>query len=154
VATAAAERDAAPEAAKRAANGELVGVPVDLFRGRRFSWIAVAGGCFILSSGSGFFRLEPEAPAATWRVVRHERGVRGVVLARGLDLGYAMGHAEDRAREAGAGRLVQRDAPWRCDPASEKQIATLRRRGLRVPVGLTKGQASDLIAAAVAERRR
>lgn len=43
----------------------------------------------------------------------------------------------------------RRDAPWRLLPASEKQVNTLVRHGLFRP-GITRGEASDLIAAKVA----
>ena len=49
----------------------------------------------------------------------------------------------DRAESC---RLVLRRSAWRRQPASEKQLAILQSVGLRVPPGLTKGQASHIIA--------
>jgi hypothetical protein len=57
-----------------------------------------------------------------------------------------MGVAEDLAREAQAEKLVDPDAPWRQQPASEKQIAALVRCRVKLRTGLTKGEASDLLA--------
>jgi len=47
----------------------------------------------------------------------------------------------------GAVRLVDPCAPWRSRPASEKQLAVLYRRGIRMADGMTAGATSDLIAA-------
>ncbi len=41
--------------------------------------------------------------------------------------------------------LIDRRSKWRKSPASDKQLEMLRRRGLAIPDGLTKGQASHLI---------
>ena len=41
--------------------------------------------------------------------------------------------------------LVKLHTRWRSAPATEKQIRVLRRRKIKAPEGLTKGQASHLI---------
>ncbi|MCC7105967.1 MAG: hypothetical protein IT307_12565 [Chloroflexi bacterium] len=102
----------------------------------------------MLTTGDGFLALEPRGDS--WNVVRHARNALPSLVARGLELGDAQGIAEDRARALGAGALVDPDAPWRQRPASEKQTALLRRKGVRVTATLTAGEASDLIAAALA----
>ena len=62
-----------------------------------------------------------------------------------LPLGYAMGTCEDFARRRSLGNLSLKDAVWRTRPASDKQIAAIKRMGLDVKHGLTKGEASDLM---------
>jgi hypothetical protein len=89
---------------------------------------------------------------ARWRVVHVSRDGDREVLAEDLDLGFAQGVAEDYARRAGAGTLVNRNANWRRDRATDGQLAALRRFGLAIHPNLTKGEASDLITAAVAGR--
>jgi hypothetical protein len=64
-----------------------------------------------------------------------------------LPLAYAQGLAEDFARRQGVARLVEAEAPWRQQPATEKQTVLLQRLGLAVRPGLTKGEAADLLAA-------
>lgn len=44
------------------------------------------------------------------------------------------------------------DEPWRSDPATERQKKKLRFFKIRIKTGLTKGEASDLIDAAVTAR--
>ena len=63
-----------------------------------------------------------------------------------------MGQAEDRVRRSGAAVLAAKDAPWRQHPATENQIATLAKLRIAVPPRLTKGEASDLIGAALARQ--
>jgi superfamily II DNA or RNA helicase len=64
-------------------------------------------------------------------------------LARGLDLGYAMGTAEETIRKHGNRLLADSKAAWREDAPSEGQSRYLHR--LRLPVPETKGEAADLL---------
>lgn len=72
------------------------------------------------------------------------------VLVKRKAVDWAQGVAEDwlRAETATnrqAAALGRMDAPWRQQPASEKQLAALRKRRIPVWDGITKGQASDLM---------
>ena len=42
---------------------------------------------------------------------------------------------------------MEAEAPWRQQPATEKQTALLRKLGIAARAGLTKGEAADLLAA-------
>jgi superfamily II DNA or RNA helicase len=64
-------------------------------------------------------------------------------LARGLDLGYAQGAAEETIRKHGNKLLADRKAAWREDPISQQQRRYLHK--LRLPVPATKGEAAELI---------
>jgi superfamily II DNA or RNA helicase len=132
--------------------GQLVAQDVDLFRRRPLHWIAAGPGCFLLSLGeAGSLVLEQQD--ARWRVVVRERsGAR--VLADALPLDYAQGTAEDYARRSGAGAFVDPNAAWRSAPATDRQIAALRRWQIPSRADLTKGAASDLLTAAVSGRAR
>jgi hypothetical protein len=48
-------------------------------------------------------------------------------------------YAPDRSHPADS------DAAWRCEPATEKQLAALERRSIEIPFACTKGEASDLL---------
>jgi superfamily II DNA or RNA helicase len=52
-----------------------------------------------------------------------------------------------------AQQLVQRRARWRKQPPTDKQREVLSRYGIRVPDGLTRGQASQMISAVMASER-
>jgi hypothetical protein len=48
-------------------------------------------------------------------------------------------------------RLVEAEAPWRQQPATEKQTTLLRKLGIALREGLTKGEAADLLAAVLGD---
>ena len=128
--------------------GTLRSTPVDLFARRALRWVQTRQGAWVLSLGAqhGTLRLRPDGPE-TWQVVQVRRDAEPVLLGDTLPLPYAQGLAEDYARHLGVARLVEAEAPWRQQPATEKQTALLRKLGLAVRAGLTKGEAADLLAA-------
>ena len=89
--------------------------------------------------------------ADSWTVERSEDGQRDVIH-RELPLDYAMGVAEDYARREGSLVLIDPRAGWRDEPATEKQVNALCRWRVPVGQGLTKGEASNLLAALVGDR--
>lgn len=64
-------------------------------------------------------------------------------------LSWAQGLAEKKARlllsDAKNIKLVDRNAPWRNYPATDKQLEMLERFGVEVSPAITKGEASDII---------
>jgi superfamily II DNA or RNA helicase len=95
-------------------------------------------------------------------VVEREGGYRvGVcdekgasVIANGLSFEYAFASAEDYARDhRSLFVLSDREAPWRDEPISPKQLEIFRSAGYRSGIEqMTKGQASDLISSGVLRR--
>jgi ATP-dependent helicase IRC3 len=128
--------------------GTLHSTPVDLFARRALHWVQTRQGAWVLSLGSqhGTLRLRPDGPE-TWQVMQVRRDADPVVLGDTLPLPYAQGLAEDYARHLGVARLVEVEASWRQQPATEKQTALLRKLGMAARSGLTKGEAADLLAA-------
>jgi superfamily II DNA or RNA helicase len=135
------------EQAAREAHGRLVAQTVDLFESRELHWIGSEPSRFVLSIGDGLLILR-SADLAKWTVDHVTRDRERTQIAADLDLGYAQGVAEDYARKLGAGVLVSRTARWRQELATDKQIMALRRWRIPIRPGLTKGEASDLLAAA------
>ena len=97
-------------------------------------------------------RLRPDG-AETWQVMQLRRDVAPVVLGETLPLAYAQGLAEDFARWQRVVSLVDAAAPWRQQPASEKQTALIHKPGLRIRPDMTKGEATDLLAAVLGDWR-
>ena len=123
---------------------------VDLFRQHRFAWTHAAdAGRFVLPTGNGIIAIVEEADGYVVRLAERDRKAE---LARGVDVGYAQGVAQDYIRARGVERLVDPAAAWRRKPASVKQLAALKRMRQRSRAGMTAGAASDMIAAAVAAR--
>jgi len=132
--------------------GTLRSTPVDLFARRALRWVQTRQGAWVLSLGAqhGTLRLRLDGPE-TWQVVQIRRDAEPVQLGNTLPLPYAQGLAEDYARHLGVARLVEVEAPWRQHPATEKQTALLRKLGLAARVGLTKGEAAELLAAVLGD---
>jgi hypothetical protein len=128
--------------------GKLVAKRVDLFRRRPLYWMH-DGEYFVLSLGNdGWMVLSPTAEASERWTARHVQPQGGrTIVARDLSLAYAQGLAEDRARSAGAGGLVNPHAKWRHAPVSThpKMTALLATWGTPIPDGMTAGEAADLI---------
>jgi ATP-dependent helicase IRC3 len=131
------------------AGGQVVGEAVDLFAESELSW-APGEGFHVLSGGDQGQVVIRQEEAGTWSVsVLPPHGVPRL-LGKGLDIGYAQGMAEDWVRQVRAERLTDRSAAWRSRPATEPQVAALRRRGIEVEPGLTAGDASALLDVALA----
>jgi superfamily II DNA or RNA helicase len=136
---------------RRLDHEELVARTVDLFRGRPLHWVSAGPGRFVLALGDGMLVLTQTGER--WRaLVKRRDDVE--ILASDLPLDYAQGTAEDYARKVGARALVDPQAAWRVAPATDRQLAALRRSRIRARAGLTRGEASDLLSAAFAGATR
>jgi hypothetical protein len=145
---AAAERGSANEQERRHIE-DIIGRPVDLFHRTPLHW-AQRGDVYALAIPGGYLALEPNGDG--YRAVRLEGGRVVEQLAPPLPLPYAQGVAEDWARTHDAHRLAAPNAAWRGKPATQRQITRLNSLGIAPPVGMTRGQASDLITTAFAAR--
>ena len=136
------------EAEEQAAlEGTLRLTPVQLFERRALRWVETRQGAWVMSIGEhGTLRLTPDGDD-TWQVHRLRRDFPPAKVAQHLPLSYAQGLAEDTARQLGVERLVAAEAPWRAHPASEKQLALLKKFGIAATPELTKGEAADQISA-------
>jgi hypothetical protein len=81
-----------------------------------------------------------------WEVQLHQRGREKTILTQ-TDLRSAISEAENFVKDRFVDLLplVKLRTRWRSEPATKKQIRMLRRRKIKTPEGLTKGQASHLI---------
>jgi hypothetical protein len=72
----------------------------------------------------------------------------------GLDLGYSMGISEDYIRRMHTPRhFIAKDAEWRQDGATDRQIELLRQFGIpHNPDSISRGEASALIDLEIARR--
>ncbi len=136
-------------AAMPTVDGPLVARPVELFKQRALHWVSTSPMRHALSVGDGVLLLQTE-DLVRWRVEYVERHRSREVLASDLTLAYAQGLAEDKARELGAGPLVNRQARWRRDPVTPGQVEALRRWRIPVKANLSKGEASDLLTKVIA----
>jgi superfamily II DNA or RNA helicase len=139
--------------------GRITAKEVSLFGAQKFAWVKVREGAWSISTGDDtmIFVMQTGGGEGDERYAVDRRPRYGAPerIATNLDLGYAMGVAEDAARttEGFAEVLVSRDARWRGAPATDKQLAALKRMRVAAPAGCSKGEAADLLGAAIARRR-
>lgn len=107
-----------------------------------FAWVGAAGG-YRLGFASGAINVTPTILDEFEVVLQWIDGKREE-LGRCDDLVAALALADRvvRKRFKDELRLVDRWQRWREEPASEKQVGMLERRGIAVPEDLSKGQAS------------
>jgi ATP-dependent helicase IRC3 len=101
-----------------------------------------AGQLYLVSNGSG------------WRVIHRPRQRGGdQLLASGPSLEYMHGAAMDFTRRLGPRirALIDPRAPWRREPATPGQFEGGRKWRVAIPPTATKGEAADLLTAAIAQ---
>ena len=138
---AAAAPDPQDESPERSADHQLVAKEVDLFKGARAAWRQSAAGHWFINLGREAGTLVLRQTGQEGWEVRHmpadQRG-KSQVVAAGVPFDYAYGMARDYLRQV---------PHWLIDQERLRQL------GHAVPEGLTKGEASDLLDAALAGLR-
>ena len=120
--------------------------PVELLPHSRFAWVAVGKGGYRLGlAGSRAITVTPNILGkwdATFRRKSEEK-----VIGHGEDIGSTIKMCETYVTRhlAESVGLVARNTRWRRAPASDKQLRALHGKKIKIPKGLTKGQASHLI---------
>lgn len=117
----------------------------ELLDRKKMNWTQVELDAFSLPAGSQGSVVIAGQRDGTYTVVKFGRENDTEELARGLDLGYAQGVAEQFVIDAEAKVLADPKARWRLQPASENQIAALVKMRIPHEPGITKGEASDLM---------
>jgi len=157
VAEAEAEREAAEAGKLLRTSSKVVATSFDLLERSRFRWVPLAGGHYRLSAGDGVVLYLKATGTGRYAVGVTKAGQLVKRLSdTELPLNYAQGVAEDWIRRHAKTILADKSAPWREAPATDKQLAALRKFGITPPKGLTRGRASDLLdeCIAKAEARR
>ncbi|PZN03173.1 DEAD/DEAH box helicase [Thermaerobacter composti] len=125
---------------------------------KRVRWLKVDDGLYCLPAGEAGNLALIEVGPEQWVVELVPRDRRLPVerlTPQPVWQELAQGLAEDYVRRAEAVGLVLATASWRLRPASEKQLAALRRWGIEPRPGMTAGEASDeLTMAAIRARYR
>jgi superfamily II DNA or RNA helicase len=142
-----AARDASPDGQSTLPiDGELVAQRIELLeQAAPLHWLAAGPTRFVLPCGDRGMLLLDAIDLDVWRVRLVDQNGRQQAIADDLPLDYAAGAGHDYAMSIGAGAFIKRAARWRNDPASDKQLDTMRRWRLPIPQGCTKGQAADLM---------
>ena len=140
-----AERDAATERRRRNAES------IRFFNRERMNWTTVGDRWTIPLNKGETLVLWPTVEDSYDVLLVNGEDEKFRYLARGLDLGYAQGAAEETIRRHGNRLLADSQAAWRDDPVTKGQRGYLKKLGLPVPK--TKGEAADLLTEATMAAR-
>lgn len=124
---------------------------IDFFGRSQFAWIQVGDAWHLPVSDKKDIWVRKASVG--YRAILHDDGKALSLSDQELPLDYAVGAAEDWVRSQSTNSLARKDAKWRNDPPSEKQLAALERFGIR-DSNLTKGDASDLLRIKFNEKSR
>ena len=118
-------------------------------------WYAVPGG-YRLSLVEGESLLVEPNLLDSWDIARVTPDDGRTVLNRAESLTSAISIADRFVSQyrPDAARLIERSAPWRAEPPTDKQKEVLARHRIPIPAGLTRGQASQMISLVVTSPRR
>jgi superfamily II DNA or RNA helicase len=126
----------------------------DAYAMSNLAWVQLSNGFRLNLGKDGFINIYSDFRAPTmYRVFYRSKTEKRQITRHPVELSWAFGLAESEARRVTQGNLtlVDKNAPWRQHPASDKQIAKLAEFGI-YRTFLTKGEASDLLAQIFAEQ--
>ena len=120
--------------------------PVELLPISRFAWVAVGKGSYRLGLAGGNAITVAPTILGEWEAVLRQSG-KETVIGRGQEVRSAISRSEAYVTQhlTDSVGLVSRNTRWRRAPVSDKQLRVLRSKKIKIPRGLTKGQASHLI---------
>jgi hypothetical protein len=121
-----------------------------LFDRSRFAWLA-SGRNFRLSIGDSQTVICSPRDGGYGVYLLGENGAMTYLSNSILPLGYAQGIAEDYARKHAKISYIDKEARWRKDAATPKQLEALTRMGIPHSAEITKGEASKLMDEAINE---
>lgn len=152
----AAEKEQRPAVRLPRPNADVVTRDVDLFKQHgakpgRVKWGKTRSGGFATSVDKMSVVMEPSGEQ--WRVSTVSDRGEVKVLMDAVPLSLATSIAEDHVRKNAPRALVDRLAPWRKKPPTDKQLAFAQRLGIGVPPGTSGGEVGALIDARLAEIR-
>ena len=127
----------------------------DAFAMQNLAWVLLKNGYRLYLGKDGTINIYSAFSMPThYRVFYRNKNETRQVTTHPVELSWAFGLAESEARRVTGGNLtlVDKNARWRRDPASDKQLAILSELGV-YQTDLTKGEASDLIGQLFAERQ-
>jgi hypothetical protein len=135
--------------------GPVVARELDLFGRSDFAWTEIEGGHYRIPAGEGrhVWVWRSSDVYAVFLTDKRFPGKKQTLAQSGLDLGYAQGVAEDYVRRHTPRHFASKDAGWRQDSATDRQIELLRQFGIpHNPDSISRGEASALIDLEMARR--
>ena len=117
---------------------------IDVFGRSRYAWVSRNGHYALnLVNSQALFCRQVEGGYEP--VFVSENGVAVKLSDEVLPLDYCMGVCEDYVRTLDTNGYTMRDALWRSDEPTQKQILAMVRMGIPYRAGMTKGEAAELL---------
>jgi superfamily II DNA or RNA helicase len=113
----------------------------------KLRWVPAEGGAWLLDAGAfGTVRMLPNGEEWTVDAVGIRIGdrKRESLTDCPVTMDIAQAYAEDYVRRVNAVNKALADASWRGDAAAKTQLEFLRKAGVKVTEGISKGTAADL----------
>jgi hypothetical protein len=126
----------------------------DAYAMSNLAWVQLEKGFRLNLGKDGAINIYTDFRTPTmYRVFYRNKAEKRQITRHPVELSWAFGLAESEARRVTGGNLVlvDKNAYWRRKPASVKQLAILSQYGI-YRASMTKGEASDLISQAFAEK--
>lgn len=118
---------------------------INFFEERQFAWTKIGSHWHLrLSSDSGVWVKQREEDGK-YHAVAYQNGQETQISTQPLPLEYCCGCAEDYVRCQPKQYFARRDADWRGQPATQKQLDTLNKFGFQINGTVTKGQAAAML---------
>jgi superfamily II DNA or RNA helicase len=121
---------------------------INLFGQSSIRWLRTPAGTWFIRLTSAMFLFLVRDPGTHLYRMRRWTAADGVQPPRddtARPLAEALAWLEQQARVLAPGAFVDRQARWRNQPPSAKQLGLCRRIGIKVPRGSTAGDVADLI---------
>jgi len=151
--TEALEAIEATEIWKKEQIGEVSSEEVELFERSSFVWTPTQDGHYKLPIGDGVLWIRKFAQGFIPFVLAHGETKAAPLSDIVLPLGYAQGVAEDYVRQNAKNlKLIDREAHWRREPASDKQLSQLKKWKVPFFGEITKGEAAELLSIEIDRR--
>jgi hypothetical protein len=127
--------------------------PAEIRDCTRNTWNAVPGGYRLGLPEGEWISIEPNL-LDMWDIRLSTVRETKLLLSHAVSLSSAVAAADNfvALHRPDARKLVERSARWRDELPSDKQKEVLARNGIRVPAGLKRGQAAQMIAHLVSAR--
>lgn len=117
---------------------------INFFDERQFAWVKVGSNWHLrLGVDSGVWVKQVKEGRYDANAYQNGQDIR--IATQPLPLEYACGASEDWIRKQPRQQFARKDANWRLEPASQKQLDTLNKYGFQFDEKISKGEAAALL---------
>ena len=121
-------------------------LPPELKTYAQLAWTAIGKNIYSLSLTGGEAVIVAATILGKWDIIHRNKGCEeNISDMEKVEDAICLAEQFIKSNRPDVMKLVKLGTKWRKEPATEKQIAIIKRKGLEIPDDLTKGQASHII---------